>query len=72
MGGVLMTKNEATMRVTLYVTNDKALRALEFAARVLDDACESQPWNNDMPKAAKALRYAANHLAIGSEERAAE
>lgn len=50
------------MQVTLYVTNLKALKALQYAARIMADAQESQPWNKDLTKAAKALRYAAKHL----------
>lgn len=57
-----MASKNATLQVTLYVTNLKALRALEYAARVMADAQESQPWNKDLTKAAKALRYAAKHL----------
>jgi hypothetical protein len=37
---------------------------LEYAARVLADAQESQPWNEELPKAAKALKYACKHLGM--------
>jgi hypothetical protein len=56
---------EARFRVT--ITNLKAVRALGFAAQVLLDAQESAPWNADLTRAARALRYAARRLRLEQE-----
>lgn len=57
-------KNEITMKATLVLTNRKAISALAFVAGVLEDAQESQPWNEDFKKAMKALDYAAKRLRV--------
>lgn len=54
----------ATVRIKVVVTNEKALRALAFAAEQMKDIAEDMPWRDDAQEAWKALRYAARHIAM--------
>lgn len=50
----------ATIRLVL--ANPKSLRALGFAAGVLNEIQEDMPWRDDAKEAAKALEYATRHI----------
>ena len=48
--------------IRVELTNRRALRALQLVCEALEDAAESAPWNEDLPRAVKAMRYAMKHL----------
>ena len=59
---------EKSIRLKVILINRKAVRALGFAADVLEDITEDMPWRPDAKKAARALRYAVRRLAIVEDE----
>ena len=52
------------IELRLVPEDDRVLRNLEFVADVLADQIESQPWNQELPRAVKKLRRAIKHLDV--------
>lgn len=48
--------------VRIVLANPKALRALGYAAGVLNELQEDLPWRDEPKRAARALKYAMRHL----------
>lgn len=55
---------QLTTCVTIVLKNKNAVRALAIAKELIEEVAEDQPWNAELRKAAKAIRFAANNLKV--------
>ena len=53
---------------TITIKNQRALKALLLAARIMHDAHTDQPWNTQFARAVRLLHYAAKHLGMQADE----
>lgn len=58
---------DATIRAKVVITNEKAMRALKTAAKIVRDIAEDMPWREDAQQATRALQYAAKHITVVKE-----
>ena len=53
---------KSTMAFRIQFTNRRAVNAMAFAAAELTDLAEDMPYRPEIPRAIRALKYAANNM----------